>query len=67
MSTAITNINPSDIRRQTETCDISSGERHLGYSLHDLLGVSFYHFLHPDSMRELQAKHRLGEDMIRDH
>eukprot|EP00090_Calanus_glacialis_P004659 TRINITY_DN13513_c0_g1_i1.p1 TRINITY_DN13513_c0_g1~~TRINITY_DN13513_c0_g1_i1.p1 ORF type:complete len:542 (+),score=71.21 TRINITY_DN13513_c0_g1_i1:172-1797(+) len=36
-----------------------NGERHLGYSRHDLLGVSLYHLLHPDSMRELQAKHRL--------
>jgi hypothetical protein len=40
---------------------ISSGEWHLGYSRADLLGVSFYHLLHPDSMRELQSKHRLGE------
>ena len=36
-----------------------NGERHLGYRRHELLGVSFYHLLHPDSMRELQAKHRL--------
>jgi len=36
-----------------------NGERHLGYRRGELLGVSFYHLLHPDSMRELQAKHRL--------
>ena len=41
-----------------------SGERHLGYSRQDLLGVSFYHMLHPDSMRELQSKHRLGRQSI---
>ena len=41
-----------------------SGERHLGYRRQELLGVSFYHLLHPDSMRELQAKHRLGEQTL---
>ena len=41
-----------------------SGERHLGYRRQELLGVSFYHLLHPDSMRELQAKHRLGEQKL---
>ena len=41
-----------------------SGERHLGYRRHSLVGVSFYHLLHPDSMRELQAKHRLGRLFI---
>ena len=40
-----------------------SGERHLGYTRQDLLGVSFYHMLHPDSMRELQSKHRLGRSL----
>ena len=38
-----------------------SGERHLGYSRQELLGISLYQLLHPDSMRELAAKHRLGK------
>lgn len=37
----------------------ANGEHHLGYSKHDLHGVSFYHLLHPDCMREVQSKHRL--------
>jgi len=37
----------------------ANGEHHLGYSKHDLHGVSFYHLVHPDCMREVQSKHRL--------
>lgn len=55
--------NPTGDTNITSNPSYCSGERHLGYSLQDLLGVSFYHFLHPDSMRELQAKHRLGETL----
>jgi len=36
-----------------------NGERHLGKSGSDLVGVSLYNLVHPDSMRELQSKHRL--------
>jgi len=37
----------------------SNGEHHLGYSTLELNRVSYYHLLHPDSVREVAAKHRL--------
>ncbi|XP_069187369.1 PAS domain-containing protein cky-1-like [Procambarus clarkii] len=36
-----------------------NGEFHLGYSRSSLAGVSWYHLLHPENMREAQTKHRL--------
>ena len=44
---------------KTIELDNTSTPRHLGYRRHELAGVSFHHRLHPDSMRELQAKPRL--------
>ena len=41
-----------------------SGEHHLGYSRYELAHVSYYHLLHPDCMREVQAKHRLSKSDI---
>ena len=38
-----------------------SGEHHLGYSTMELNRVSYYHLLHPDSVREVAAKHRLSK------
>ena len=40
---------------------IFSGEHHLGYSTLELNRVSYYHLLHPDSVREVAAKHRLSK------
>ncbi|XP_055311408.1 PAS domain-containing protein cky-1 isoform X2 [Sitodiplosis mosellana] len=36
-----------------------NGEFHMGYTRNELQGVSWYHLLHWDSMREAQNKHRL--------
>ncbi|XP_045129968.1 single-minded homolog 2-like isoform X2 [Portunus trituberculatus] len=36
-----------------------NGEFYLGYSRSSLSGVSWYHLLHPENMREAQTKHRL--------
>ncbi|XP_076069659.1 uncharacterized protein LOC143041546 isoform X2 [Oratosquilla oratoria] len=36
-----------------------NGEFYLGYSRGSLAGVSWYHLLHPENMREAQSKHRL--------
>nr|XP_045595566.1 single-minded homolog 2-like [Procambarus clarkii] len=36
-----------------------NGEFYLGYSRSSLAGVSWYHLLHPENMREAQTKHRL--------
>lgn len=38
-----------------------SGEFHMGYTRNELQGVSWYHLLHWDSMREAQTKHRLSK------
>ncbi|XP_071513790.1 uncharacterized protein [Panulirus ornatus] len=36
-----------------------NGEFHLGYNRSSLAGVSWYHLIHPENMREAQTKHRL--------
>ena len=45
----------------TIVCFCCSGEHHLGYNKHELSRVSYYHLIHPDSVREVAAKHRLSE------
>ncbi|ROT69970.1 Neuronal PAS domain-containing protein 4 [Penaeus vannamei] len=35
------------------------GEFYLGYNRSSLAGVSWYHLIHPENMREAQTKHRL--------
>lgn len=40
---------------------LNSGEFHTGYTRNELQGVSWYHLLHWESMREAQNKHRLSE------
>lgn len=39
---------------------ISSGEFHLGYNKERLQGVCWYHLLHPEHIKEAQAKHKLS-------
>ncbi|CAL4248112.1 unnamed protein product, partial [Meganyctiphanes norvegica] len=36
-----------------------NGEFYLGYSRSSLAGVSWYHLIHPENMKEAQTKHRL--------
>ncbi|CAD7093092.1 unnamed protein product [Hermetia illucens] len=36
-----------------------NGEFHLGYTKNEIQGISWYHLLHWDSLREAQNKHRL--------
>uniref|UniRef100_A0A6A7G439 Neuronal PAS domain-containing protein 4-like n=1 Tax=Hirondellea gigas TaxID=1518452 RepID=A0A6A7G439_9CRUS len=36
-----------------------NGEFYLGYSKESLAGVSWYHLIHPDNLRDAQTKHRL--------
>ncbi|XP_042888512.1 neuronal PAS domain-containing protein 4A-like, partial [Penaeus japonicus] len=36
-----------------------NGEFYLGYNRSSLAGVSWYHLIHPENMREAQTKHRL--------
>ncbi|XP_070000216.1 PAS domain-containing protein cky-1 isoform X1 [Penaeus vannamei] len=36
-----------------------NGEFYLGYNRSSLAGVSWYHLIHPENMREVQTKHRL--------
>lgn len=38
-----------------------SGEYYLGYKKFDLKGVSWYNFLHPECIKEVQSKHRLSK------
>ena len=38
-----------------------SGEFYLGYTPTSLAGISWYHLIHPDSLREVQTKHRLSK------
>lgn len=33
----------------------------MGYTRNELQGISWYHLLHWESMREAQSKHRLSE------
>ena len=39
-----------------------SGEYYLGYKKFDLKGVSWYNFLHPECIKEVQSKHRLSKN-----
>ncbi|KAF2367931.1 PAS domain [Trinorchestia longiramus] len=36
-----------------------NGEFYLGYNKSSLAGVSWYHLIHPDNLRDAQTKHRL--------
>lgn len=40
---------------------IFSGEFYLGYSKYNLEGTSWYNLVHPDYIKEVQIKHRLGK------
>ncbi len=47
-------------------CMPNSGEHYLGYDKHSMKGVSLYSILHPDSVKEVQSKHRLSKKSARD-
>ena len=40
-----------------------SGEFYLGYNKSSLIGVSWYHLVHPDHLREAQTKHKLSKSL----
>lgn len=40
---------------------IYSGEFHLGYTKSEIQGLSWYHIIHWENIREAQNKHRLSK------
>lgn len=38
-----------------------SGEYYLGYKSADVVGLSWYNLLHPESVKDIETKHRLSK------